>query len=469
MKRKRRKRGSKKALLATLILSIVMCLAVVVGLTINFVRMDYILGRVSPMQVAEVNTYNNISLMISMLGVAVSVWVGLNIYNALSKEELNELLEQAERASAIVEDVYTEVLISKLRLLPADRIENYLAGRLSNMERLPCDILKQMIFLEDKFNYAYAMYVGRASQKYTGSEIEDLSEVTEKFEKEGALSKKQKRFLDGYIALRNADFHFFWAQYNETEGKGEEILRNYQKALKLLFGITELSTLRSARKYSIEECQGIALMANNICATLLILISANENKLEIAITAGRVATEFDAAVHPHIQAVFERNLGVALERQGYMVQEHAERMDEALYHYYKSYGLDSKNWKTLHCLGSWYRKRFVEKYRWGKNFLEDQNELPTMDEKQRADVIALLTKAAYWYWLEQSSNDGRVVEWLDTLKKRLKAIGVRDNELAYRFLCQEAGVCQKEWEEIKAAYKKWIKTVIHKPTFKLDI
>lgn len=193
MKRKRRKRGSKKALLATLILSIVMCLAVVVGLTINFVRMDYILGRVSPMQVAEVNTYNNISLMISMLGVAVSVWVGLNIYNALSKEELNELLEQAERASAIVEDVYTEVLISKLRLLPADRIENYLAGRLSNMERLPCDILKQMIFLEDKFNYAYAMYVGRASQKYTGSEIEDLSEVTEKFEKEGRSIEQETK------------------------------------------------------------------------------------------------------------------------------------------------------------------------------------------------------------------------------------------------------------------------------------
>ena len=235
MRGRRRRRWSKNALLVTLILLASMCLMIILALIFNFMRMDGTRKIMVASQAAAVNTYESISLMVTMLGVAVSVWVGLNIYNALSKEELNELLEQAERASEIVEDVYTEVLISKLRINPTERMENYLAGRLVTMKRLPYDILEQMILLEDKSIYAYDMYKVGRSPKYTKEEKGALGVIKEKRKEQSALSKEQRKFLDGYIALREGDFAFFDDQYKsakeekdeqEGAGKRDEIVGN---------------------------------------------------------------------------------------------------------------------------------------------------------------------------------------------------------------------------------------------------
>ena len=54
--------------------------------------------------------------VLSLIGMAIAVWIGLNIYNIFSQKELDELLEKSEHAGKIIERVYTEVLISKLRL-----------------------------------------------------------------------------------------------------------------------------------------------------------------------------------------------------------------------------------------------------------------------------------------------------------------------------------------------------------------
>lgn len=455
MRKRYRKRRSLKFLLAALILPILMCLAIVVALVVGFLQMSGAQDGVSSAQAATVSTYESISLMIAMLGIAVSVWVGLNIYNVLSREELNELLEQAERASTIVEDVYTEVLISKFRLLPADRTENYLAGRLADMERLPSDILKLMIALEDKFNYAYAMYAAGASTKYSGDEIEELEEVKEKCERNGALSKSQEKFLAGYIALRKADFTFYWVQYgkevkeSDKIRKGKNILGWYNEALKNFFRVKDLSTLHWTEDCPTEEAQGIALMANNICAAYLVILKTSDpDELEEAVTAGKVATSFSGAVQPRIRAVFERNLGAALERLG--KKEPGKYMDEALYHYYKSYNFDQKNWKICYCIGSWYRKIFSKKYGPEGKFPDGDGTNLELEDDERDDAIDLLTRAAYWHWLEQGNNGGKAVEWLSKLKDCLKKLGVSEQELTDKFLCNDAGAYQQDLKRINA-------------------
>lgn len=424
MKNKQGKRLSKKMLLATLIVPVAMCLVIVVALAINFVQ-ALMGGAIQDAEsAARISSYNSQELVFSLLGVAMTVWVGLNIYNVLSREELNQLLETANNASKITEDTYTQVLISKLRLLPADRFENYLANRLQMLERLPFKILEQMILLEDKFNYAYALYIaGTAGQTMKdGLElVEDLETQVEMHENARLLSRTQHDFLAGYLALRQAELSFFLAQYDEVEGKkvvenhGREILAHYYTALHKLFGVKPLSHCKNLSNCTTEDYQGLAIMANNICSVYIVLIkreNLDSGDLDTAIEAGEIAAKFGAEVQPHIKAIFARNLGVAYEWKG--------DMENAIRAYYQAYKFDRSCPKVLHCIASWHRKWFCEKY----PFL-DPNQNPNqfcITTGDFAGAAELFETTTFWYWLEQISNGGFLYGWPFDLPKYVQRL-----------------------------------------------
>lgn len=241
-------------LIITLAALTLVCVLIMVALGISVYKAMTISDDENVRLLAETSEHNSLDALFSLLGIAVSVWIGLNIYNVLSKDELRQLQKKSEEAvEEITRDVYTQMLISKLRLLPADRMENFLANRLTEMEQLPYDILEQMILLEDKFNYAYAMY---AANSYTDAlgvaihRIEKIETMMDKHQEGKTLDKEQSEFLRAYIALRWADFNFFSAQYCEWERVEEKaccargILARYHTVLSELFHVDKLAQLR---------------------------------------------------------------------------------------------------------------------------------------------------------------------------------------------------------------------------------
>lgn len=248
-----KKRLSKKMLIVTLVLPIMMCVVIIVALAISFIQTRNGGAIQSATEAAQINAYNSQELIFSLLGVAITVWIGLNIYNAISKEELSELLDKAEEASTITANTYTQVLISKLRLMPADRIENYLASRLQKIERFPINILEKMILVEDTFNYAYALYTAGVAGQTMKDGLQLVAELAgdvEKCEESGFFSRKQHDFLVGYVALRYADLTFYLAQHDNKARKeiiathGEQILQQYHTALNELLGVKSISKYR---------------------------------------------------------------------------------------------------------------------------------------------------------------------------------------------------------------------------------
>lgn len=410
--KKARSKWSRVLLTVTLIALTGVCLLIMATTRVHLWK---VFATDSPETIAAIRANFSQELVFSLLGVAISVWIGLNIYNVLSKEDLQALMEKTEEtAEKVTEEAYTEVLISKLRLMPADRMENYLAGRFVEMDRFPCEILKQIVLLEDKFNYAYAMYVaGSATKdlKPITALIHQLETVTKSYSRQRTISEEQKDFLRGYIALRRADFAFFSVQnngdnmsVNEKICCAEEMIKNYHTVLDLFF---HAQCAWDSYSYTSEECQGIALIYNSICAAYLVFFPWKEGEvqnqeqkrkiLKDAIWAGEEAIKYASTVQPGIRAVFLRNLGVAYERSGDWMS--------ALRFYNEAYSLNPTNPKILHCIASWYRKRAMV--------------------MQSNDKREFLQMSAYWYCMEFIHKGGNIVgdDWLKELKSEAQKSG----------------------------------------------
>lgn len=460
MKRYKR-RLSKTMLIVTLALPIMMCVVIIIALAISFIQTWNGSAIQSAVEAAQINAYNSQELIFSLLGVAITVWIGLNIYNALSKEELNELLDKAEEASSITANTYTQVLISKLRLMPADRIENYLASRMQKIERFPINIIEKMILVEDTFNYAYALYTAGVAGQTMKDGLQLVAELAwdvEECEENGIFSRKQHDFLVGYVALRYADLSFYLAQHDNKERQdiikthGKNILQQYHTALSELLGVKSISKCQHTSGYSAEDYQALSILANNICGVYTTLIGKDnlqEDDYTIAIAAGKKATELGTEVEPHIRAVFYRNLGVLYEWH--------KDMGSAIEAYYQAYKLDCKCPKILHCIASWHRKWLCMKY----PFIEPKNAINKfcITSGDLAAAQELLEKTAYWYSLELTSNGGTLLGWpfdLPEYVKRLEDCGRTVNDTLVN-LIETGAQCYLKLPKGKDDYEQWKK------------
>lgn len=285
--------------------------------------------------------------------------------------------------------------------------------------------------------------------------VEELAQEIEACEKDGAFSRKQHDFLLGYMALRQADLAFFWAQYDKTEGEnvkkshGKEILKHYYAALNELFGIKDLS-MCDVQGYLPEDYQGLPMMANNICSVYTTLIGKDvieENDYPTAIAAGECAVKLGTEVAPNVKAIFYRNLGI--------IYEWSQQMDKAIDAYFEAYKLDHKSPKILHCIASWHRKWFCMKY----PFL-DPRQTPNhirVKAADYADAVNLLERTAYWYWLEQISNGGSVLKWPYDLSEYVSRLENRGASVDKKLmtLLDEVNQCHEDLASTKEKYMIW--------------
>ena len=106
------KRISRKIMIVTLCIPMLLCAVIILDLVFDFIKFAIMDDNAGELSIAILENINRShSLTLSLIGIAISVWIGLNLYNVLSKEELRSLLKQAEHAAEITQRVYTEVLI----------------------------------------------------------------------------------------------------------------------------------------------------------------------------------------------------------------------------------------------------------------------------------------------------------------------------------------------------------------------
>lgn len=162
-------------MLTTIMLPILWCIIISIIFGIKLLNYNQLSAvNIVVEQTLIDNIFTSQDLVLSLIGLAISVWIGLNIYNALSKEELKDLLDKAEHATKITERIYTEVLLSKFRMSPADRTVSYLASRLETIDLLPAEILENLIAVEDLFSFSYGLYEGGMASPYNHEGIDKI-------------------------------------------------------------------------------------------------------------------------------------------------------------------------------------------------------------------------------------------------------------------------------------------------------
>lgn len=422
VKNPRRKRISKKAIEVTIAIPLLLCVVIILCRLFDYLRiLRFVDTSITLSEAVLENIYNNQSLTLSLIGIAIAVWIGLNIYNVVSKEELNILLEQAEQAAKITQSVYTEVLKSKFRLSVHSSETAYFADQLELIDQLPAEVLQDMITLEDMFSLSYRLYANGRSTIHNERGIrfaEILSEKVEDYRKNAVLTSEQFSFLKGYISLRWGDFLYFQAQYGDYSASEraaliEEAVKKYKKAVFRFFKIRDIALCTNPELYQPSERECIAYLGNNIgSAYLLSIVPAEKINLEEVIAAETVAITFSAEISPEVREVFVRNLGVAYERKN--------EMNMAFKQYCRAYRLNQNNWKTAHCIASWYRKQISRRFPQISSLLTLKKEqISKFSKADKAELEYMLKKSAYWYKRKQTNNHGKSEENLITLYKCL--------------------------------------------------
>lgn len=184
----------------------------------------------------EDDFHSSLSFIVSIFGIVLSVWVGLTIYNAVKKDELENLIKNVEDSNKLnikvhVSNLYrifdTNWTSSEFYLKEFPKIKWSLSD---------CDIISSILLIENCFKRAV---------KYDDNSqyIELLSLMPHAFE---LLSESQKvlgnnkvyTLVRGYYYQRKADFFYFQGMGERYTGKDcsdsfKKSLNNYKKAVGL--------------------------------------------------------------------------------------------------------------------------------------------------------------------------------------------------------------------------------------------
>lgn len=105
-----------------------------------------------------INTYSNqyFSLGLEIIGIAISIWIGLNIYNVVKRDSIKELETVAKKTQHDLNEFsnnYKQFNITTIENahIPEDRINDYFLERFTktNANILDYKLTKYIVFLKD--------------------------------------------------------------------------------------------------------------------------------------------------------------------------------------------------------------------------------------------------------------------------------------------------------------------------------
>ena len=428
---KMRTRTSKAILATTILLSVLLCAIIIAEVCLGFFQLKTLQAAKETLPAALIeNIYNQESLTLSLVGVAISVWIGLNLYNAVTKEEMRALMDGAQATAAeAAEQVYAEMLKSKFRMSSPNTASEYFDIQLEAIGPLPMEISQKVLELEDLFQISYRLYGEGVSSKDNDKGVslaEKLQEKAKVGEEEGLLKSTQYRFLMGYASWRWGDFLYYQARYGRKNDADRNqtarcAIEQYKKVGQYLFDIQDIAELRAAAARSPEKRSFLAYLANDIGASYIDIIGdpdrgdLTQEELAKALAVEKTAVDLSSGLPNRLREMFLRNLGIAYEK--------SENIEAALRNYRKAYWMNPGNWRSAHCIASLYRRKALGYFHPGSTLAALRMEkldaiqdcqLHLLLGEDRAELMRLLKQSLYWYEVKQANfhgqAEGRLIE-----------------------------------------------------------
>lgn len=328
---------------------------------------------------------------ISIIGIAISVWAGLNIVNALERKEVETLKEKVSsintnleknqknlgETSILIADVNTQLDAVKEKQRRVDRAQlmnemyktvqdastRALINRIENLKNLSDINLLLLFEIEKTFNSVYSLHESEYSyDEGLLREVKKGIKAIEDMQKEISDSEFEKSDVDAlnlYLSHRMAELKFYsgyCCDKSEREDCFNEAIKLYLQnssdfgAFLPEFNPTELypnidyrKCSKSSRKISAYLCNSIGESYSKIIQEKGFIQSSEEKRDEYGLKAVfycAYAAEWDPC------ELYLRNLGCALERsRGFSIDLYPELLK--IYSEAIGYGANGLSFKVL--------------------------------------------------------------------------------------------------------------------------
>lgn len=298
---------------------------------------------------------NIISVGLATVAIAVSVWVGLNIYNYLSRDEVDRLQGSVKAIQKVLNetngsfhDLAFQTLISTISR-SGDRyiISSYFADKIrrTDLSRMSIELINRLTIAESEYDDVTEYYeANRLADCYqTSDAVKDtFIKLKKEIEKIGELSEYQS--LQEYINSRIADCLFYKNVSADKKVDEEEMREVISKFKSIVDFINEDETLQPRDKETyLSYCN------NTIGYTYdQIYINASntpdESDLDEAIAYSKKAVDNPGNMANKQLARYTRNLGLAYHHKG--------KLENALDKYKESVALDGSDYKSWNNIAS---------------------------------------------------------------------------------------------------------------------
>ena len=420
----------------------------VISLLINaaFVLFVYLDGGSGDISKAEKIEASFISTGLSIIGLALSVWGGINIINALDKKEIDKIKKDFDGFKEVIKSMKSTVkktkrsiqkntafekefnyqrFLQQLLISKNDAIAQYFYNEFTKVEADITDY-GRLLIIEQLMGQVFSLH-NSASKK--NSELVEKAKIA--LEKIDEVSKEQKApegtIIHQYLQLRYADFKFYQGYYGTEIDNATCFLtaaNTYIETAKYFdidisndYDIDKIDSFRPKDDKLIvaayfmntigEAYSKIIQYASKVSDKIVDNIVMSRNYLEL--TAKKALFFCECSVRWNIECgeikeIHYRNLGCAYERVDNFRNQFAEHKSEILNNYKKSFGLMSADLNTTP-----YRRNnvyhtntmYLEKYisysitgvsgiHWAFNSKESVQEFISQLKNKRNDNEALL-------------------------------------------------------------------------------
>lgn len=210
--------------------------------------------------------------ILSTISIAVSVWIGLNIYNVYKKEDIEKLLEQVEKSTEkmVYEGEKRKFLWSLEKGEYMYEICRYMCDQFETLEYIPMDVMKELTFFEKRIYWIYNAYENRRKKECISQAIKALEDVPQLRRRLDILEQPEYSVVSSYLNIRESDLLFYKNIVSSSPNKEE-----YLKSIEIYKG-----ELEKINKNDKELC---GYMQNTIGYTYKLLCEENTQQKEIDI------------------------------------------------------------------------------------------------------------------------------------------------------------------------------------------
>ncbi len=460
---------------------IMVVMVILLGLIMVFsdVGISYfLLTKIASINVDKAIEGTIITNGLTIISLAITVWLGITIYNAIGKSEIDELKTTLEKYSPLSEQVreYTKQQFVNQMYRTEDVSCDYMAKLFEKNNEIPIERYADLLVIDILLQRTYEaknekMKVQKLQWAHTG--IEKINRYRGKYNLRCKLE-------DSYLNYREADF---WFHIGACCQDGNRV-RNYQKAKELFiktiedFKISLTMSKEVVVKKASEDIRISVYFANAIAQCLINMIDNNMTNEESESLKTEAKKYYEYAVeyskYCGEREVYYRNYGCFLENTA----KNMEDMEKAYKQYKKAFSVDEKAQKVYAVLLSNLNKRIRTLLGIEMRTPQKNRQVPiwnmSFDEMDNCEKIEQLIaemkffiemaihnfpNEPYWYaysiyrklYKACLENDNNVFDWIKSVHSMKKDVIKMDMLEGEKALCL---VAKAEVEDIEEYCRK---------------